>query len=103
MLDVYSLIEDEIEYPSFKHKMDKLLNVYGGHMGLTTVFNQWVQLTTALLDNSLPMASQFAKLNETRVNLSNARMEVSHLQFCFILLNALPLSYDALADRKSVV
>ena len=44
------------------------------------------------------MASQLAKLNEARVALSNANMGVTDIQFCLILLNALPASYEVLAS-----
>ena len=43
------------------------------------------------------MTSQLAKLNEARVNLSNASMGVTDTQYCLILLNALPSSYEVVA------
>ena len=43
------------------------------------------------------MASQLAKLNEARIALSNANMGITNIQFCLILLNALPASYEVLA------
>ena len=42
--DVYSLIASDTEYPTFKHKWDKLKLTYGSTMGSTTVFNNWIQL-----------------------------------------------------------
>src|SRR5712671_2732633 len=57
----------------------------------------WIQLTQAHLDNSQPMTSQLAKLNEARVNLSNASMGITNTQYCLILLNALPSSYEVVA------
>jgi hypothetical protein len=44
------------------------------------------------------MAAQLAKLNEARVSLSNASMGVTDIQFCLILLNALPASYEVVAS-----
>ena len=44
------------------------------------------------------MASQLAKLNEAHVALSNANMGVTDVQFCLILLNALPAFYEVLAS-----
>ena len=44
------------------------------------------------------MASQLAKLNEVHVALSNANMGITDIQFCLILLNALPASYEVLAS-----
>ena len=95
--DVFSLIASDTEFPTFKHKWDKLKQVYGGATGSTTIFNLWIQLTQARLDDSQPMTSQLAKLNEARVNLSNASMGVSDTQYCLILLNALPSSYEIVA------
>ena len=43
------------------------------------------------------MTSQLAKLNEARVNLFNASMGVTNNQYCLILLNALPSSYEIVA------
>ena len=95
--EVYSLITSDTEFPSFKDKWDKLKQVYGGATGSTTIFNVWIQLTQARLDDSQPMTSQLAKLNEARVNLSNASMGVTNTQYCLILLNALPSSYEIVA------
>jgi hypothetical protein len=51
----------------------------------------------AQLNNNVPMATQLAKLNEACVSLSNASMGVTDIQFCLILLNALPASYEVVA------
>ena len=96
--DVYSLIADDATLPSFKHKWDRLSATYGGTLGSTTIFNLWIQLTQACLDDTSPMASQLAKLNEACVALSNANMGVTDVQFCLIFLNALPASYKVLAS-----
>ena len=95
--DVFSLIASDTDFPTFKDKWDKLKQVYGGATGSTTIFNLWIQLTHARLDDSQLMTSQLAKLNETRVNLSNASMGVTDNQYCLILLNALPSSYEIVA------
>jgi hypothetical protein len=96
--DIYSLIADNTLLPSFKHKWDRLSATYGGTSGSTTVFNLWIQLTQARLDNTSPMASQLTKLNEAHVALSNANMGITDVQFSLILLNALPASYEVLAS-----
>jgi hypothetical protein len=95
--DVYSLISSDIDFPTFKDKWHKLKQVYGGATGSTTIFNLWIQLTQARLDDSQPMTSQLAKLNEARVNLTNASMGITDTQYCLILLNALPSSYEVMA------
>ena len=96
--DVYSLIASDTDYPMFKQKWDQLRNTYGGASGSTAIFNTWIQLTQARLDESAPMASQLAKLNEARVQLHTASMGVTDTQYCLILLHALPTSYEVLAS-----
>jgi len=44
------------------------------------------------------MAAQLAKLNEARISLSNASMGITDVQFCLILLNTLPASYEVMAS-----
>ena len=44
------------------------------------------------------MATQLAKLNEAHVSLLNASMGITDVQFCLILLNALPTSYEVMAS-----
>ena len=44
------------------------------------------------------MASQLAKINEARVALTNAQMGITDIQYCLILLHALPTSYEVLAS-----
>jgi hypothetical protein len=95
--DVYSIVESDIEFPSFKDKFDRLRDTYGS-VGSTSIFNLWIELTQARLDDGSPLAPQLAKLNETRVKLSNAGMGVSDIQYCLILLNALPKSYEVVAS-----
>ncbi len=96
--NVFSLIASNSELPTFKEKWDKLKQVYGSATGSTTIFNLWIQLTQAHLDDSQPMTSQLAKLNEAWVNLSNASMGITDTQYCLILLNALPSSYEVVAS-----
>ena len=95
--DVFFLIASDTDFPTFKDKWDKLKQVCGSATGSTTIFNLWIQLTQARLDDSQPMTSQLAKLNEAWVNLSNASMGITDTQYCLILLNALPSSYEVVA------
>jgi hypothetical protein len=95
--DVYSLVASDMDLPTFKHKWDVLKATYSGESGSTTIFNMWINLMQAKLDDSVPLAPQLAKLNETRVALSNASMGVTDTQYSLILLNALPPSYEAVA------
>src|SRR5712672_1626980 len=96
--DVYSLIASSTDLPTFKDKWDKLKDTYGGASGSTTTFNLWRQLTQATLDDSIPMAQQLAKINETCEALSNVSMGITDNQFCLILLHVLPNSYEVLAS-----
>src|SRR5260370_1728400 len=95
--DVFSLIASDAKFPTFKNKWEKLKQVYGSATGSTTIFNLWIQLTQAHLDDSQPMTSQLAKLNDAPVNLSNSYMRITDIQYCLILLNALPSSYEVVA------
>ena len=96
--DIYSLIASSVDYPTFFDKWQLLSNTYGGTSGSTTIFNLWISITQARLDDSAPMAPQLAKLNETRVALFNASMGITDTQYCLILLHALPASYEVLAS-----
>ena len=96
--DIYSLITSEVDYPTFFSKWELLHNTYGGAMGSTTIFNLWISITQARLNDSAPMAPPLAKLNETRVALFNTSMGITDTQYCLILLNTLPASYEVLAS-----
>ena len=94
--DVYSTVESDVDFPTLKEKYKRLRDTYGG-VGSTAIFNLWIELTQARLDDGSPLAPQLAKLNEARVKLSNAGMGVSDIQYSLILLNALPESYEVVA------
>ncbi len=95
--DVYSTVELDVEFPTFKEKYKQLKDTYGG-VGSTVIFNLWIELTQARLDDGSLLAPQLSKLNEAHVKLSNAGMGVSDIQYCLILLNALPESYEVVAS-----
>ena len=95
--DVHSTVASDVDFPTFKHKFDRLRETYGG-VGSTAVFNLWIELMQARLDDTSPLAPQLARLNEARVKLANANMGVSDIQYSLILLNALPKSYEVVAS-----
>jgi len=95
---VFSQISDEFTFPTVKDRWDELKRLYSGVTGSTSVFNDWITLTQAKLDESSPLGPQLTKLNEARVNLANAKMGVSDTQYCFILLHTLPDSYEVLVS-----
>ncbi len=94
--DVFSTVESDTDYPTFKTKFEKLREIYSG-VGSTTIFNLWIKLTQARLNNSTPLAPQLAKLNEAHIKLSNAGMGISDVQYCLILLHTLPFTYEIVA------
>ena len=74
---VYSQIFNEFAYPTIKDRWDQLKQLYSRATGSTTVFNNWIVLTQACLDENQPLGPQLTKLNEAWVNLANAKMIVS--------------------------
>ena len=100
--DIYSLIASNMDYPTFKNKWDRLRETYGSTLGSTTLFNLWIQITQAQLNDSKLMASQIAKINEVRVALTNTSMGITDIQYSLILLNALPASYKVLVIRSDL-
>src|SRR6266702_2541222 len=97
MADMHSTVELDVEFPTFKEKYKQLRDTYGG-VGSTAIFNLWIKLMQAQLDDGSPLAPQLSKFNEACVKLSNAGMGVSDIQYCLILLNALPESYEVVAS-----
>src|ERR1700677_4533502 len=92
------MIQDHVLLSATSYEPKSGKRVQCALQGTTTVFNPWIQLTQAHLDNSAPMASQLAKLNEAWVNLHAAGMGVTDIQYCLILLHALPTSYEVLSS-----
>jgi hypothetical protein len=83
--DIYSMVASEVEYPTFMAEWDALKALYSGIEGSTSVFNMWIGLVSPKFNDSQPMAPQLAKLNETRVALSNAKMGITETQYALIL------------------
>jgi len=65
-------------------------------------FNFWVTLTRTTLNDRMPLLPQLQKLSDARTNLDNNSMQITNLQFCFILIKALPESYSAIASTFSL-
>ena len=83
-------------FPTVENKWNKLKHIYRG-VGQMSTFNVWAFLTGTALDEAQPMLSQIQKLNDARTQLSENKMKILNLQFCFILLKALPESYSTVA------
>ena len=95
--DIWQTVQDDSKFNTSKAKWEELKRVHGG-VGSMSSFNTWVALTSTALDESSPMLAQLQKLNDARITLENNDMKVSALQFCFILLKALPDSYSTVAS-----
>ena len=95
--DVWTSVSDDFKFKTCKLKWEELKKLYGG-IGSMSSFNTWVALTSTALDKANPMLPQLQKFNDARVTLENNDMKVSDLQYCFILIKALPDSYSAVAS-----
>ena len=91
--DVWIAVASDTAFPMYKAKWDKLKCIYGGVSQMSTL-NVWISLTGTALDESKPMLLQLQKLNDARATLGSNNMEITDLQFSFILLKALPESYS---------
>jgi hypothetical protein len=95
--DVWAAVADDTKFKTVKAKLDELKHIYGG-VGAMSTFNSWAALTGTVLNDATPMLPQLQKLNDARTNLDNNNMKITDLQFCFILIKALPESYSAVAS-----
>ena len=95
--DVWTRVADDSKFTTLKAKWDELKRAYGG-VGAMSTFNSWVSLTSTKLDENSPLLPQLQKLNDTRLTLDSNEMKITDLQFCFILLKALPDSYSTVAS-----
>jgi hypothetical protein len=95
--DVWAAVADDTKFKTVKAKLDELKRIYGG-VGAMSTFNSWAALTGMVLNDAAPMLPQLQKLNDTHTNLDNNNMKITDLQFCFILIKALPESYSAVAS-----
>jgi gag-polypeptide of LTR copia-type len=91
--DVWNAVSDNTKFASCKLKWDELKCIYGG-VGAMSAFNSWVALTGTALEETKPMLVQLQKLNDACLTLTSNEMTITDLQFCFILIKALPKSYS---------
>ena len=61
---VYSQISDKFAYLTVKDRWDQLKQLYSRATGSTTVFNNWIALIQAHLDENQPLGPQLTKLNK---------------------------------------
>jgi hypothetical protein len=92
--NVWNAVLDDTKFDTCKSKWDELRHIYGG-IGSMSAFNSWVALTSTALEETRPMMPQLQKLNDTHLTLHNNDMIITDLQYCFILIKALPDSYSS--------
>jgi hypothetical protein len=95
--EIWARVAEDSKFKTIKDKWDELKHIYGG-VGAMSTFNSWVALTGTALNDSTPLLPQLQKLNDTWTNLDNNSMQITDLQFCFILIKALPESYSAITS-----
>jgi Reverse transcriptase (RNA-dependent DNA polymerase)/Integrase core domain/gag-polypeptide of LTR copia-type/GAG-pre-integrase domain len=95
--DVWNAVSDPAKFTTCHTVWKEIKRLYGG-IGAMSSFNTWVALTRTNLDESIPMLPQLQKLNDARVTLESNNMKVSDIQFCFILIQALPESWTHVAS-----
>ena len=95
--EIWARVAEDSKFKTIKDKWDELQRIYGG-VGAMSTFNSWVSLTGTALNDNTPLLPQLQKLNDTQTNLDNNSMQITNLQFCFILIKALPESYSAVTS-----
>ena len=100
--DVWTSVSDDSKFRTCKSKWEELQKLYGG-IGSMSMFNSWMAITNATLDDSTPLLPQLQKLNDLRITLSNNNNKITDLQYCFMLLKALLESYSAVTSTILVL
>jgi len=95
--DVWTSVGDDTKFKTCKSKWDKIKCVYGGVRSVSS-FNTWVALMGTALDEASLIQPQLQKMNNACITLENNNMKITDLQFCFILIKALPDSYNTVAS-----
>ena len=95
-LEVYNQVASDTIYPMVHDKYQHLETLYG-QVGSMATFNAWVGLVNTKLQEGLPFHPQLQAMLEARNMIADNGMTFSDMQMCFILLDALPLSYSTVA------
>jgi hypothetical protein len=95
--NVWNAVSDDTAFNTCKSKWDELRHIYSG-VGSMFAFNSWVALTSMALEETRPMMLQLQKLNDTHLTLHNNNIIITDLQYCFILIKALPDSYSTITS-----
>jgi transposase InsO family protein len=94
--EVWKQVENMTTYPSVFDKFDRLDTLFGS-MGAMATFNLWCTLVNTRIQEGLPFQPQFQTILDTRNMLSENGMSVNDMQLAFIILDALPPSFSAIA------
>jgi hypothetical protein len=94
--EVWKQVSNMTTYPSVFDKITQLDTLFGS-MGAMAMFKLWCTLVNTKLQEGSPFQPQFQTILDTRNTLSENGMSVSDMQLAFIILDALPLSFSAIA------
>jgi hypothetical protein len=94
--EVWKQVSNMTTYPSVFDKYTQLDTLFGS-MGAMATFNLWHTLVNTKLQEGLPFQPQFQIILDTRNTLFENGMSVNDMQLAFIILNALPPSFSAIA------
>jgi hypothetical protein len=94
--EVWKQVSNMTTYPSVFSKYTQLDTLFGS-MGAMATFNLWCTLVNTKLQEGSPFQPQFQTILDTRNTLSDNGMSVSDMQLAFIILDALPPSFSAIA------
>jgi hypothetical protein len=96
LTEVWKQVSNMTTYPSVFDKFAHLDTLFRS-MGAMAMFNLWRTLVNTRLQEGSPFQPQFQIILDTRNMLSENRMSVSDMQLVFIILDALPPSFSAIA------
>jgi hypothetical protein len=94
--EVWKQVSSMTIYPSVFDKFDHLDTLFGS-MGAMATFNLWRTLVNTRIQEGSPFQPQFQTILDTRNTLSENGMSVNDMQLAFIILDALPPSFSAIA------
>jgi hypothetical protein len=94
--EVWKQVDNMTTYPSVFDKFDRLDTLFGS-MGAMAMFNLWCTLVNTRIQEGSPFQPQFQTILDTRNTLSENGMSVNDMQLAFIILDALPPSFSAIA------
>jgi hypothetical protein len=94
--EVWKQVSNMTTLPTVFDKYNNLDTRFGS-MGAMATFNLWHTLVNTKLQEGSPFQPQFQTILDTRNMLSENGMSVNDMQLAFIILDALPPSFSAIA------